>query len=354
MLFAAIALFLAAQDARTPPHERGAGVVVMLGIKHNGDVPELRAPPSGQVSISARHLPPEDLGESEEFNVHSFELVPGAFRAADDPSIARAVRTCERVTFGAGTLREWYLELFPNHHKSELVHALLEARRFGTTIVGRGDSAALLAGATIAADEHELGESESNPRKLGLPRRVWGMGYEPRLIVDMESRSHGSLARLVDVMLAESLQLGAWIADDAALVGDQREERLTCHGTHVVVLDLRGARHVQGMLLGAHVSILLDGDAWLERPRALEAHGAALATPAAGSRAERDVDDAFDVTALCAALAESAKTRPETLVLRDQRRELTLTLDQDSALLPHADENLVAWSRVRLDVRFEP
>lgn len=356
MLLAALALLLAAQDVRAPVREHGAGLVVMLGGGHDGDMPELNGPWGGFVSISALKQLPEDLDQSGRFDIHTFELVPEVFRAADDPTIASAVRSTRRVWLTSGRLRDWFTELYPAHRESELIHALRDAHESGAVIIGRDDAAKLLARATVVADETELGRIEHNPREVGRSRVAWGLGLEPRWIVDMQSlTSPANLARLVDGMLAEQLQLGVWIDKFAAVVGDERAGSLTCRGKgYVIVIDLRRARRVQRRLLDAHISVLRDGDVWLERTRAIDEGAGREARGFSDAMVERESTDAFDTSELIAALEASTSEPPRTIVLRDERRVVTLELDSEARVLPRAEPGVAAWSRVRLGVDFAP
>jgi cyanophycinase-like exopeptidase len=314
------------------------GPVVLLGERADASqVDELRdlSGPSVLLTLADDETDAASLGGGE--HTARRALPRDDLIAVDAGELAEAVRSARHVALAPGPLGDWFATLWPRRRESQLVRALWEAHRGGAGLVGRGSSAGLLSAATVIEGPEEIGERERNPHRLEGPRAVWAAGFQPWAVLDSEGASAGGLERLVRVLIDERLRLGVLVESRGALVYDAPGARFVARGAGgVLVLDLRNARRREEALLGARLSRLRAGDAWIRRFRTLTpARGASEATVEERAE-ERSVDDVLALAALTEALTVfDAPAVPRRLVLVDARRTLTLEVDDDADVWRH-------------------
>ncbi len=205
-----------------------------------------------------------------------------------------------------------------------------EAWSRGATLVGRGDSAALLCAAFVVSGPEELGWRSHNPRDPALARAGQGLGYQPWALLDTGGRAGGRIERLLQAVVDEKIETAGYLPGSSALVADLQRAQLRVHGEEAVVwLDARRARRLRGGVVDARLSLLPPGSTWSASDRRVEL--APLETPAPAGERTVELADVYAPAALAQALLGGPRSPPpHSWLLRDGREVLRLRWDQES------------------------
>jgi cyanophycinase-like exopeptidase len=329
-LVLALGAGIVASDALAQSHHPGP--VILLGDTVEASaVPELATPPGASILLVAGReespipLDARDWGGDERTQI---VRLGKASEAELDRALLERVRAADLVALGPGTPKEWLDALLERDRPTALTSAVHEAWSGGSTLVGRGDSAALLSAGFVVSGPQELEWDVRNPRDDGGPRAATGLGYQPWALVESEGRSAGSLRRLLRSICNDRIELALYLPAHSALAVEVSEARFTVRGTGAVTIaDARRARRLRDRVQGVRLARLPPGAAWDASKRQVESEGdpPADAIRPAGLPALR-VDDLFDPLGL-SELPERPPRAGSRWVRDDGARQLELRFD---------------------------
>jgi hypothetical protein len=331
--------FLAPAAAQAQSHHPGP--VVLLGESvEAGLVPELARPHASSVLLVAEAAPtPAPIDARPWGGDHGTEIVQLPPADDDDPdrAVLARIRGARLIALGPGTTRAWLDALLARERASVALGAVHEAWSRGATLVGRGDSAALLCAAFVVSGPDELGWKAHNPRDPEVARAGQGLGYQPWALVDTGGRAGGRIDRLLRAVVEEKLETAGYLPESSALVADLERAQLRVHGKGTVIwLDARRARRLRGGIVDARLSLLPPGSVWSAADRRVELEP--RKTPAEQGERSLEVGDVHDPAAIARAVMESPQAPPpKRWRLRDGREVLVLRWDQESQWGPTPD-----------------
>lgn len=203
------------------------------------------------------------LGEAEEHPDATRVLAPRDARAANDPTLERALVEAEVLVLRGGDFLGWYETVHSEEGRTRLAEALrvfLETKR---PVLAYGGAAAFLSGG-VSVPVAELKGEERNPRRR---EQVWServaVGVGPRTLFDADGWEGGSPLRLLRALHRTRVDAGLHFSGDVALRWERDRSRLRVLGPgSLLAFDLRRARRPRRGVEGARLAQLTRGDVW--------------------------------------------------------------------------------------------
>jgi len=373
LLLAGLASLLGARDQDAPrgpevppsaSEDIHRGQVLLVGGELEGWerlVPESRG--GGEAVVLLHAGPGEEGGEP------SLERGPAGIRVAvtagselqDSPEIPDAMAGIGSIRLVTGSPARAIDAAYPDGRPSLLIRRVWERHVHRVPVIALGPRASAAASAACIVEASEIDEPQRNPRTVGRPRILWGLGFFPWAMLETAEGADGSLERLMEATCEGRMRLSVFLPGEAALLVDVQDSWARAHGSEpVLVFDLKRARRSRDWLLGGRLSVLSEGDCWLQITRrvhpAVEGPPVGVGTGEIGAAEERiEVPRALDRTSLRAALLCFARSpAPRRVVLRGESRRLTFELDSASRVFPRGEGRVPTLDRVRFDLEWNP
>jgi hypothetical protein len=227
-------------------------------------------------------------------------------------------------------------------------------------VVASGAAGAFMAERAIV-DRASLARPVRNPRDTSTDVIVSGIGLVTGTI-DASGAPHASFERLLELASRDSGDMLVFVDGPAAWIARESERGVSeVRGPGAALLvDLREARRAHRTLRGARLSVLVDGDRWIEREhRVTRDRGGISSTralaPVPQSIAGARLASSFDAGALRAEIACAfGVERASSLVIANAARTLTLRADSDTRFRFDGGEALATCAGLVLDVAWPP
>jgi len=269
----------------------------------------------------------------------------------DDAALCERVRRAGSVALVGGKYLDWYALFRPQEKRSGLDAALRYAHRSGATVIASGAAASFLADWTVV-DRAEIDRPRRNPRDAREHVLLHGMSLVHGMIVDASGAPRASWSRWLSLVANSQGELALYVDAHVAWIlrDEERGEALVRGSGAAFVLDLHGARRERDALLGARLSMLLDGDRWSARERRAST---ATRTLVAGARVERPaitLDAPASGDEVRVAIARELDASRATLAtLSAPEWFLALRSDSGSAFAVDAQDRTSARAGIALD-----